>query len=167
MSNSECGSSCPQPLAEIISYLEKVCTELRVLFGGEFKGLALFGSYARGEARWNSDVDVLVVFESLRGLDVRARVYNVLSKHLRKPITLVTATSRDLKVGKLTSLGINIGYDCIAVCDDEGVIREFSKRVREFVRRYKLVRYSTPDGKYGWKRVYGEPLARSLGSSSV
>lgn len=45
---------------------------LRALYGGRLARTALFGSYARGEARPDSDVDVLVV---LRGpLDTYAEI---------------------------------------------------------------------------------------------
>ncbi|HDG68200.1 MAG TPA: nucleotidyltransferase domain-containing protein [candidate division Zixibacteria bacterium] len=37
--------------------------ELRKLYGGRLKSLILYGSYARGEATVDSDIDLLVVLE--------------------------------------------------------------------------------------------------------
>ncbi|MCD6531952.1 nucleotidyltransferase domain-containing protein [bacterium] len=37
--------------------------ELRKLYGGRLKGLILYGSYARGEATADSDIDLLVVLD--------------------------------------------------------------------------------------------------------
>jgi predicted nucleotidyltransferase len=45
--------------------LERFERALRGRFGGRLRELTLFGSYARGEAHEESDVDVLVVIEGL------------------------------------------------------------------------------------------------------
>lgn len=47
--------------AAVARYREKLAGR----FGGRLRELRLFGSYARGEARPDSDVDVLVVIEGL------------------------------------------------------------------------------------------------------
>jgi Nucleotidyltransferase domain. len=52
-------------LAGIIASLGRSCADLEGEFDGEFLGLMLFGSWARGEAREDSDVDVLVLFDGL------------------------------------------------------------------------------------------------------
>jgi predicted nucleotidyltransferase len=46
------------PLQEAVRKLE---TGLRDLYGERFRGLLLYGSYARGDAREGSDVDLLLV----------------------------------------------------------------------------------------------------------
>jgi predicted nucleotidyltransferase len=149
-------------LSSILENLRNACDELRVVFGSEFKGLMLFGSWARGEARENSDVDVFVVFNTLQGIETRAKTYDIVSRHIKKPVTLVTALGTDLLRGKLTSLGINIGYDGIIVCDEENILHRFKRSVLEFIERYDLVRYRTSDGKYGWKRRDNKPLAEII-----
>jgi predicted nucleotidyltransferase len=45
--------------------LEDYGRRLRTRFGERFRGLRLFGSYARGEATERSDVDVLVLVDGL------------------------------------------------------------------------------------------------------
>jgi predicted nucleotidyltransferase len=45
--------------------LEAYAARLRPLFGGRLRELRLFGSYARGEANEDSDVDVLVLVDGL------------------------------------------------------------------------------------------------------
>jgi UTP:GlnB (protein PII) uridylyltransferase len=69
---------------DIIQRLSVCACDLEKLLGDEFLGLMLFGSWARGEARNYSDVDVLIVLRSvhpytmfwlnaLRGLWIRVR----------------------------------------------------------------------------------------------
>ena len=43
---------------------------LRRLFGSRLRELRLFGSYARGEAHEDSDVDVLVLVDALTQLEI-------------------------------------------------------------------------------------------------
>jgi predicted nucleotidyltransferase len=45
--------------------LEAYAERLRVRFGSRVRGLVLFGSWARGEAHEDSDVDVLVLVDRL------------------------------------------------------------------------------------------------------
>ena len=72
-------------LAEIVNHLNEAWRELEKVFGSEFKGLALFGSWARGEAKEDSDVNAFIVFETLRSLDARIKAYNTLSRYDKKP----------------------------------------------------------------------------------
>ena len=50
--------SLPPSLA---SLLERLAGELQSLYGERYRGLVLFGSYARGEADEGSDVDLLLL----------------------------------------------------------------------------------------------------------
>jgi len=50
--------------------MSEYAERLRDLFGDRLLELRLFGSYARGEAHEDSDVDVLVVVEGLTDLEI-------------------------------------------------------------------------------------------------
>jgi len=52
--------SLPQDLTEVLEELDR---GLRGLYGERYRGLVLFGSYARGEAEWGSDVDLLLLLD--------------------------------------------------------------------------------------------------------
>ena len=43
--------------------LDRLALELKELYGGQYRGMVLYGSYARGEADEGSDVDVLLLLE--------------------------------------------------------------------------------------------------------
>ena len=55
----------------------------------------LFGSYARGEATENSDIDMLVECGAIRSAFQMGGLYADLSEGLGKPLDLVTTDHRD------------------------------------------------------------------------
>jgi predicted nucleotidyltransferase len=64
--------------------LAQLCREQGIVFAG------LFGSWARGEATRDSDVDVLVRFEGRQSLVDLARIEREISEELGQSVDLVT-----------------------------------------------------------------------------
>ena len=56
--------------ASLRAPLEAFVVRLRAAFGERVREVVLFGSYARGEADEDSDVDVLVVIDHLTDLEI-------------------------------------------------------------------------------------------------
>lgn len=50
---------------EVMIIVEKLREELQKIYGSRLKGVYLFGSYARGEADEDSDIDVAVVLDRI------------------------------------------------------------------------------------------------------
>jgi predicted nucleotidyltransferase len=50
----------PPHLAQVV---EKLCAGLKELYGDRFRGLLLYGSYARGDFREGSDIDLLLLLD--------------------------------------------------------------------------------------------------------
>jgi predicted nucleotidyltransferase len=63
-------SSLRPPLEALRARLEALRARLRVTFGERLRDVRLFGSYARGEADEDSDVDVLIVIDELTNLEI-------------------------------------------------------------------------------------------------
>jgi predicted nucleotidyltransferase len=59
-------ASIPAPIADSLSHFKRALTSE---LGGRVRKLVLFGSVARGEHRWDSDVDVLVVLDRMTVAD--------------------------------------------------------------------------------------------------
>lgn len=144
-----------ETVTELVKYLRRASEDLKLVFKDGFAGLLLFGSYARGEAGERSDADVLVALRGLRGMDVRSRIYGILAVHLKKPVTLIDVDLTDISREDLevTPLLLNVLYDGIVIYDERGVLTELKRKVFEAVEKAGLIRYRTPDGKYGWKRA--------------
>jgi uncharacterized protein len=66
-------ASGADPVREALAELRR---RLGQRFGDRLLGMTLYGSHARGEARSDSDVDVLVVVRDLTGQE-RTRVYEI------------------------------------------------------------------------------------------
>jgi predicted nucleotidyltransferase len=141
--------------------LKKSSEELANVFKDEFIGLILFGSWARGEAKADSNIDLLIVFKSLKGFDIRAKAYSIIAKQVKMPLTLVDIRLSELVSNdyELTPLMLNILYDGIIIWDKYGLLKDFVEKGRRLIEKMKLVRYKTQDGKYGWKRIDEKPIA--------
>lgn len=74
-------------LEEIKKALEEHKEELRKKF--QVKRIGIFGSYARGEAREDSDVDIVVEFHQPIGWEI-VDLYEYLERILNKRVELLT-----------------------------------------------------------------------------
>ncbi len=57
-------------MIRIEKWLESFCSKLQQTFGDRLEFVGLQGSYARGEATENSDIDVVVIFDELTAADI-------------------------------------------------------------------------------------------------
>ena len=64
------------------------------------KALGVFGSYARGQQKKNSDVDILVEFSETPGMFDYLKTENRLSHLLKKQVDLVMKGSLKSAIGK-------------------------------------------------------------------
>jgi len=138
---------------------EDVVSSVKGRFGDDLVAVVLFGSLARGEADERSDIDLLVVLRRLprRPVERRRLVYLALApirKKYRRDTTVIEMEEGE--VGRVTPLILNVASDGVVLYDREGKLTEFLDKVRRRVEEVGLIRYRTPDGKYGWK--LREPL---------
>ncbi|HEY3354177.1 MAG TPA: nucleotidyltransferase domain-containing protein [Polyangia bacterium] len=90
------------PGGAIAGALQELRQRLRDRFGERLERLVLFGSYARGEAGPDSDVDVLVVVRGLTGRE-RTEVYELgadlaLDRHARlAPLAFSDAEAGEMR----------------------------------------------------------------------
>lgn len=57
-----------KPTPKFHPILRPLTRELKKMYGSRLKKIVLFGSYARGEATPDSDIDLLIVLEDLKGI---------------------------------------------------------------------------------------------------
>lgn len=51
---------------DVLSIVRELHAQLDVVYGDRLKGVYLYGSYARGDAREDSDIDVAVVLDEIQ-----------------------------------------------------------------------------------------------------
>ena len=76
-----------------IEQIRRIATPIARSYG--IKSLSLFGSYARGEATEDSDIDLIVDCGDIRSAFQMGGLYADLSEGLGKPLDLVTTDHRD------------------------------------------------------------------------
>ena len=122
------------------------------VFGNYLVSLVLYGSYARGDARPDSDIDLIVVVED--DLSDRLRVHklideveDLLMRELRdyfrsrgltpilSPYILTRSQARMFR-----PLYIDVVFDAIILYDKDGFMSKVFKAVREKLKRLGAVR---------------------------
>ena len=74
---------------------------VRAAFGARVREIAVFGSYARGDARPDSDVDVAVVVDDLTGAEGRAIAYLAGDVLTARDVLLSTFTVSSSRMAEL------------------------------------------------------------------
>ena len=85
-------------LETIKKLLKKQKHELKIKYG--VKSIGIFGSFVRGEAKKNSDIDVLVEFEKPIGMFKFLELEESLSKLCGRKVDLVSKKALKPNIGK-------------------------------------------------------------------
>jgi predicted nucleotidyltransferase len=103
---------------EIGPLLSELRERLELLYGSRLKGVYLFGSYARGEADEESDVDVLIVLDHLgnysREIDATSQIASELSLQFGRSISRVFTTEQQWRT-QHTAFFQNVREEAIPV----------------------------------------------------
>ncbi|MFQ6031711.1 MAG: nucleotidyltransferase domain-containing protein [Candidatus Zixiibacteriota bacterium] len=68
-------------IKEIEPILEEVKDSLEKIYGDKFKGLILYGSYARGDAEEGSDIDLILLLDEVKNpLSEMEKYFDVIQK---------------------------------------------------------------------------------------
>lgn len=73
--------------------------------------VGIFGSFARNEARSDSDIDILVDFKDTFGLLKLIQIENKLSKLLNRKVDLITTRSLDPKIKPFIENDLQVIYE--------------------------------------------------------
>jgi predicted nucleotidyltransferase len=103
------------PIKDILQELKE---ELRNRYGSKLKRMMLFGSYARGEQRGDSDIDIAVILEDFSHacaeIERTGDIVSSLSLKFDTLISLVPIKEKDWHKRKTTLIS-NIKRDGVAV----------------------------------------------------
>jgi predicted nucleotidyltransferase len=143
-------------MAEVAGYLREVVDKLSAALGDRLLGVVLYGSHARGEAREDSDVDLLVI---ARGLPERRYDRSI---HLQRvvrgikdapPISVLGKTPGEFE-SHFPSLYLDIGVDGVVLYDRDGYTTGKFNHIRKIIAEIGLVRRRLDRGNmfWDWKR---------------
>lgn len=117
----------------------QLVSRLKGSYGSRLRAVVLFGSHARGEARAESDHDILLIIEGIEKNPLK-RMKGIRSLILDMPVrfNFIAKTPEDL-AENLTPLLLDICVDGKAIHDD-GYFETYRKKGLEALKQAKLKR---------------------------
>lgn len=130
-------------------YIAAVLREIVAHYGDSLVGLAVFGSYARGDNRLNSDLDLLILLDRAPALGRRLRefVEEVEMKHEALAQELYEREDVSCELSpyiltreealRLQPVYYDLAEHCLVIYDPEGLIARIVKGTRKFLERFR------------------------------
>ena len=112
---------------------EKLVENLLKVFGEKLVSVALFGSAARGEAREDSDIDLLIVIEDLpKDRFERYELYREAEERLGDEASRISPILKTPEeASRITPLYLDLVEDSIILYDKGGFLRGILERLRK------------------------------------
>lgn len=136
---------------EIESLLGDLVGRMRAAWGDRLRGIALFGSRARGDARPDSDVDLFVIVEGLPpARDLGPALHDVLGSLPFQPYVSLVLRTPDEFEHDVRPMHLDLGLDGRVVYERDGYLSARLERLRALIREAKLRRL--PDLFWEWEQ---------------
>lgn len=133
-------------------------------FGTNLVALAFFGSWARGEEREDSDLDVLLIALNLPAhpLERNRLIYEPLQGWREKPCAVsVLARTVEEFTADVTPLHLDLAADALIFYDPQGFLKAKLDQIRKIIAEARLVRERDAQGVWAWWWEKGaEPSGR-------
>jgi len=137
----------PQDIAPVLNNAVEM---LKKRYGDELVSVVFYGSWARGEQKERSDLDLLVVLEGpFNFVAKRREVYHLLSQ-VQAGVEISPLVMERKEMEKLQPIHFELSADGFILYDRAGFMSKILEKVGRIIRTIGSERYRTEDGCYGW-----------------
>lgn len=138
---------------EIKKEIENFVEILKEKWKEELISVVLFGSYASGKEREDSDIDILIIKKNLPKSRLKRRdeiykIYKEISKNLREKISTIILDEEEAKITKPFYLDMTL--HCEILFDKNNFFRNIIEKLKEKLQELKAERKIDKDGYPYW-----------------
>lgn len=146
---------------EYVKLIEEYCSAIKNHFQERLISICVFGSVARGEAKPDSDIDVLVVAKSLpMDIGMRIKETNYIHEHLKKSEAYIFLRKSNLaglvsdiffapeEIERHPPILLDIIYDGIILYDKNSFLSNALRTLKERLEAQKARKVKTEKGHF-------------------
>jgi len=135
---------------EIRGLVSDAIRKLKEKYRDRLVSTVLYGSWARGEQKPTSDVDLLVILEGpFRFVQARREIYLLVNSPVAQ-VQISPLVLESSQAMRLQPIHFELYADGKILYDKGNFMKNILQRVGEIIRNLGSERYRTRDGCYGW-----------------
>ncbi len=131
--------------------IDKIVNLLKNHFEDKLIAIVVFGSYARGDFKESSDIDLFAIIEGLpqRHFERTTLISSLVTPHFSRGITVIAKTKGEF-LSAFPPLYLDLALDGKVAYDTHGFVKERSTQIRAIIEQAGIFREKRGTREHRW-----------------